>query len=112
MQRLLENLQRPDKSRGVEIGGIPFFDEDDVHAWASVNLPTSLPVGCFVDVYSFLDRILQSTGGLRDIEVNHKLQLAGDEALTLSSFTRECPRFFGQAVTASSGSNQILLKLL
>ena len=29
MQRLLENLQRPDKSRGVEIGGIPFFDEDD-----------------------------------------------------------------------------------
>ena len=104
MQKLIENMQRLEKTVGVEIGGVPFFDEDDVHSWAAENLPPSLPVGCFVDVYSFLDRILQFIGGLKDIEINHKLGLAGDDSLNLSSFTRECPRFFGQAVTASSGS--------
>ena len=103
MKRLIENMQRPEKSVGVEIEGISFFDEEDVHSWAAENLPTSLPIGYFGDIYSFLDRILQSTGELKDIEIKHKLSLAGDEALNFSSFTRECPRFFGQAITTSSG---------
>jgi len=90
--------------KGVEIEGVPFNDEQDLKVWVEQELPSSFPFGCFVDIYSFLDRILQTSGGLKDLEINHKLYLSEDEALTLSGFMREVPRIFGQSVAATSSS--------
>jgi len=58
--------------------------------WLNQELPPSLPFGCFVDTYSFLDRVLQSGNGngLKDIESRHKLSLSGDDSTNLESFTR------------------------
>ena len=49
--------------KGVEIEGVPFNDEQDLKVWVEQELPSSFPFGCFVDIYSFLDRILQTSGG-------------------------------------------------
>ena len=64
------------------------------------DLPPSYPFGCFIDVYSFFNRTLQTgTGGLKDIESRHKLSLSSDDSTNLESFTRELPRVFGRSVT-------------
>lgn len=73
-------------------------------AWVDIKILASSPCGCFVDVYSFLDRVLQVSGELKDLEIYHKLRLSGDEALTLSRFMREVSRIFGKDRSPTSSS--------
>ena len=72
-----------------------FFNERRrFFAWVTNELPPTLPFGCFMDVYIFLDRILQSrNGGIKDIESRHKMSLSEDDSTNLEIFTRELPIF-------------------
>ena len=55
------------------------------------TIPPSLTTfRCFVDVYSFLDMVLQSENeGLKNIESRHKLSLSGYDNTNLKSFARD-----------------------
>ena len=84
LSRTVEKFTQKEDSQGVEIGGVPFGGEDDLDAWVDSYLPAELPFGCFVDVYSFMNRIqhsYQGISGLDNLVINAKLKLGNDEAL-------------------------------
>ena len=82
---------------GLEIGGIKFAGRDHLLMWATTNLPLVIPYGCFVDVYTFLNRMIDSAGGntLHELVDQHRLGLGSDDALTLESFQLPLPKLFG-----------------
>ena len=62
-----------------------------------------------MDVYRFLDRVLQSGngGGLKDVESRHTLSLSGGDSPNLERFTRELPKVFGGSVTLNMFSVKV-----
>ena len=89
-----------------KIGGFVFASRDNLLLWAREHLPAVIPFGCFVDVYTFLNRMLDSVGVseklLGNVVDQHRLGLGGDDAVTLESFQIPTPKLFGSANTASS----------
>ena len=84
------------------IGGLKFNGRDSLMLWASNHLPLVIPYGCFVDVYSLLNRMILTGGSmLHDLVDQHKLGLSGDDALTLESFHQPLPKLFGTATKAA-----------
>ena len=59
-----------------------------------------------MDVYSFLDSVLQSEngGGLKEIESRHKLSLAEYDSSHLESFTWELPKVFRGSLTTNTAT--------
>ena len=89
----------------VKIGGFVFPSRDHLLLWCHDNLPGVIPVGCFVDVYTFLNRMLDSAtpgGSLHHLVDQHKLGLSGDDALTLESFQIPTPKMFGPSNSVSA----------
>ena len=73
--------------------------------WARDNLPGVIPFGVFVDVYTFLNRMLDSGGSdklLHHLVDQHRLGLSGDDALTLESFQLPTPKMFGSSSSLSA----------
>ena len=87
----------------VEIGGYKFTGRDNLLLWTNAHLPPIIPYGCFVDIYTFLNRMIDgsSGGGLSDLVSQHKLGLGGDNSITLQSFQSPLPRLFGNMNTLS-----------
>ena len=78
----LTRMQSKDNGGLIEIGGIVFKSIEDTGTWVDINLPASIPFICFVDVYSFLERISpQGLGGLEDFESQSELGVTGYELL-------------------------------
>ena len=75
---------KPGLKENTEVGGVMFNNKEGMVAWVESKLPVNLPYVYFVDVYSFLDIFLQVSGGLKNLEIKHKLGLSGDETLSLS----------------------------
>ena len=89
----------------VKIGGFTFSSRDNLLLWCRENLPGHIPVGCFPDVFSFLNRMLDSFGNdnnLHNLVDQHKLGLSGDDAITLESFQNPLPKIFGNANSLAS----------
>ena len=83
----VEQILHKDENQVVEMGGVPFGGEEDLEVWIESNLPPSFPFGCFVDIYSVLNRISASNNGigsLGDLVTNSKLEIGSDEAVTIS----------------------------
>ena len=100
----LDQVKSVDASDGdvLEIGGLRFTSRDNLLLWASNNLPVVIPYGCFVDVYSFLNRMIDGAGyGLHELVDQHRLGLAGDDAVTLESFQQPLPKLFGNSTKIS-----------
>ena len=85
--------------RPINIGRFSFKSYDELSAWAEKHLPSNLPFGGFVDVYSFLERVKSfkdaaSSTELKEMETRKKLSLSADEALVLESFKHPLPKVF------------------
>ena len=81
------------------MGNLCFKSERDLLAWARDNLPCGLPFDDFIDVYSFLKRIISydsegPTTVVKDMETQGKVELSTSEALTINSFKRPLPLVF------------------
>ena len=46
------------EGENLEIGGFRFTGRDNLLLWATAHLPPVIPYGCFVDVYSLLNRMI------------------------------------------------------
>ena len=95
----LKHLQESEGS-AVKIGGFIFNSREHLLLWARDNLPSVVPYGCFVDVYTFLNRMIDSissTRSLGNLVDQFKLNLAGDDAVTIDSFQAAHPKIFGPA---------------
>ena len=81
----------------LEIGGFRFSGRDNLLLWASTNLPSIIPFGVFVDVYTFLNRMVDGLAGngLHELVDQHRLGLSSDDAVTLESFQYSLPKLFG-----------------
>ena len=117
LQQSIANLQpQPSPAPGgqssgkpvVSIGQYKFRTIHDLAAWAAVHMPSSLPFGGFVDVYSYLERVnsfkdIAPSTVLKSMEIRQKLDLTADEALIIESFKHALPRIFNG--TSSGNSN-------
>ena len=100
----VEQFKSIDTSDGeaLEIGGFRFTSRDNLLLWATTHLPTLIPYGCFVDVYTFLNRMVDGAGnGLHELVDQHRLGLAGDDAVTLESFQQPLPKLLGNSTKIS-----------
>ena len=89
----------------LESGDLSFPSDSYFEVWASENLPEILLFGCFVDVHSFLVFMIDSggrPGSLKNVVDRHRIEVLGDDAVTLESFTREFPRIFGSSESVSA----------
>ena len=95
----VESLVHKGKNNVVTVGSLCFKSERDLLAWSRDNLPCGFPFGDFIDVYSFLERIVSydsegSTTVVKDMETRGKVELSTSEALTINSFKRPLPLVF------------------
>ena len=101
----LETIKATKDENGdaVEIGGYRFVSRDHLLLWATSYLPEVIPYGCYTDIYTFLNRMIMSGFGnsLHELVNQHKLGLAGDDAITLESFQSPLPKLFGNTNTLS-----------
>ena len=108
LQSELEQLKVSKEGEGdgiITIGGLTFSSRDQLHHWSNDHLPAIIPYGCFTDVYSFLNRILDTNSDLKPLNYlvdKHKLNLAGDDAVTLESFQLPLPKLLGASTTVTS----------
>ena len=110
-------LNQEDGDSILRIGGFTFTSRDNLLLWARDNLPVVIPFGCFVDVYTFLNRMLDSVGAdrsLHNLVDQHKLGLGGDDAITLESFQSPSPKLFGAfgSVSALKSSHRSWISTL
>lgn len=109
LSTMTSNASRENTS--VSFGGFTWNNHEELHAWAQTHLPADMPFGAFVDVYSFLERVVSfrdvaSSAELKNMEVRKKLGLSADEALVLESFKHPLPKLFsgGASETAMAKS--------
>ena len=100
-----------DKRDSVTIGQYTFYSIHDLAAWCETHMPSSLPFGGFVDIYSYLERVhsykdIAPTTVLKGMEIRQKLDLTADEAVIIESFKHALPRIFngGSSTTNTFGS--------
>ena len=94
----------------LSVGGFNFSNRDNFLLWCTENIEGVIPYGCFCDVYTFLNRMIDSVGSvtafvnpkLHNVVDQHKLGLGGDDALTLESFQLPTPKIFGNGTSISS----------
>ena len=55
-------MKHKGKMEMICYGGLAFRDETDLKAWTDTSLPTTKLFGLFIDVYSFLERIVSAKG--------------------------------------------------
>ena len=79
-------MLRKEYSKAIDIGGTSFGGEDDIEIWVGKYLPPTNLFGWFVNIYSFLNRILASNNGigsLVDLVTNSRLEIGSDEAVSI-----------------------------
>ena len=100
-----------DKGGAVVVGQYTFHTIHDLAAWCNIHMPSTLPFGGFIDIYSYLERVssykdIASTTVLKNMEIRQKLDLTADEALIIESFKHALPRIFnGSSLNASTFSS-------
>jgi len=83
----VDHVLHKEDSKAIDIGRTSFGGEDDVEIWVEKCLPPTNPFGYFVDIYSFLNRILASNNGigsLGDLVTNLRLEVSSDEAVSIA----------------------------
>ena len=93
----------------IRIGRFTFKDQHELHAWCTTHLPSRFPFGAFIDVYSFLERVVSfrdaaPTTELKQMEVRKKLNLSSDDALVIESFKHPLPKIFSGGASETSMS--------
>ena len=89
----------------IKIAGVRFTSRDNLLLWCREYIPALIPYECYVDVYTYLNRLMDvADGSLHDLVDQHKLGLSGDDAVTLSSFQSATPKIFGKTNTATVSS--------
>ena len=87
-------MRSSNEDRSVELAGIHFSNQEDLGTWIKAKMSPIVPYGCFMNVYSFLNRLLyaQSNGtGLVGIMPNSKLSLRTDNAVTVEFLQENSP---------------------
>ena len=108
---LCESLGKEGRNRTtVSIGEYTFHNIRDLSAWAEKFLPPNFSFGSFVDVYSFMERVISSkdvasSTALKNMETRNKLSITADEAIIIESFKHPLPKVF----SGSSSSDTLSL---
>jgi hypothetical protein len=108
---LCESLGKEGRNRTtVSIGEYTFHNIRDLSAWAEKFLPPNFSFGSFVDIYSFMERVISSkdvasSTALKNMETRNKLSITADEAIIIESFKHPLPKVF----SGSSSSDTLSL---
>ena len=92
--------------RGLLLSVILFFTSQDACLlWSCDNLLGIIPFGFFVDVYTFLNCMLDSVADKKSIQPGRSAQVRiefGDDTITLNSFQIPIPKMFGGSNSLST----------
>lgn len=111
--QLMKHVLHKEDAKAIDIDGTSSGGEGDVDIWVEKNLPPTIPLGYFVDIYSFLDIILAANNGigsLGNLVTDSRLEIGSDEAVAIAGFLQELPILFGKSSAANASTVKTLGK--